>query len=201
VKKEETITMKNCAKWLGILSFAAMLVSANGVFAASRTLNVLHSHGKTVQGSWDGGDTVPTSGGNGQITLEAGVAKTAVLKVQCNSKQGYSVSFNTPNATSDSASKMLLDGVGGSAQEELDYTVTLDVEQFRATSNITVETLLLQTVGSSVVVDFLGAGTTVPNDPSEANEVKLLMTLTPFDPFAKEEGDYTDTVTAEVTLN
>ena len=153
---------------------------------------------KWVKAKWAGGDIVKTGGGNGQVSLEQGDRGRAFLKVQCNSKWGYSITFHTPNAADNTTSKMLLNGVGGQVQEEIEYTAEMHCNQFRDTCTIMTEELDLTGASPSVSVHFFFDGV-LPD--TTWNVTKLFLEITPFAPFAKEAGDYIDTITAEITLN
>ena len=60
------------------------------------------------------------------------------------------------------------------------------------------EDLKLQSNDESVHVKFDGPNDVLPMTPAMANQVKLVMSVNPFDGYYKQEGLYTDTITAEV---
>lgn len=180
---------------IGVMAFAA----SSSAFA-SNNLAVQYAASKTVTAQWSGGDAVSSGGGNATITLDPNAAKTAVLSVQCNSKLGYAVRFHATNAQSESGSKMLLDGTGGSADKELTYSAVMNCDQFRPTSTIVTEALKLQSAADSLYVKFDGGGNVTPKTLAQANQVKLVLTLDAFDPAQKEAGAYSDIITADVTI-
>ena len=181
---------------------ALVLATSTAVVADTVVLTVDYTVGAAIQALWEGGDTVAGAGGDGTITLEPGVAKTAQLKVQCNTENGYSVKFSAAGATGAAASKLKL-GAGGTTDTELTYSCALDVTGFAATSNTTVAALHLDTNAEAVhvIFDDLAGSHVLPVDAASANEINLLVTLDTFDAFARQDGLYTDTITAEVTVN
>lgn len=128
---------------------AAMIsaTSASSLYATdTQTLTVEYTLDKDVQEIWQGDDTVETGGGDGKVTLKPGVPKTAILKVECNSTNGYTIKFSSGNATAADASIMIT-GAGGDPKREIPYSVSLDIS---AISNATaVGSLDLQDVGNS----------------------------------------------------
>lgn len=192
------VFIKNISKTLAATAIAVSSLSHLSA-ADTQTLLVEYTLDKAVQAIWQGDDTVETGGGDGKLVLDPAAPKTATLRVQCNSTNGYNVKFSSGNATGLDAA-IMVKGAGGDAALEIPYNVALDITGI--TNATAASSLNLQDAANNDVnVTFPDPGDILPMDASSAHPIKMVVSLGSFDPYFKEEGLYQDTITATVSIN
>ena len=180
-------------KWLWItgLCLAAIVSTTNG-WAADLTVSYTQPAQTAID--WDGIDDVD---GDGTLTFASlGDTQAASLKVLCNSTNGYTITFNTANATGAGASEIIN---GGSA---IPYTATLDTSGVANATVVTSSLVLNNVAQESVDVNFNGGSDVLPvGGASPANTISLSLTLTAFGGDLYPQGTYTDVITATIATN
>ena len=143
---------------------------------------------------WSGIDEV--DGAGAEIFSYRGETITATLRVLCNKKQGYNITFHSSNAYQ--ADRSLL--VSGSNQ--IDYRATMDTTGIQ-NANVIKSSLDLQNASNtSIEVDFFRG--VIPMDGNtQANRIDFHLTLSSYGATIKLKpmGTYTDVITAIAALN
>ncbi len=173
-------------------------VAGTALFASSTAwsanLTMTYVQAATTMIDWDGINDVD---GDGSMTFSGlGDAQSATLSVLCNALDGYTVTFNSSNATGATTGELK------NGSNAIGYTASMSTAGVNDATIVTNSLVLNNGSQESVDVNFNGGSDVLPvNASTEANEIGLTITLDSFDGNLKPAGTYTDTITATIALN
>ncbi len=170
----------------------SILAAGSSAWGANLTMSYVQPASTMID--WDG---INDADGDGTVTFGTlGDAQNATLSVLCNSANGYTLTFNSSNATASNTGELKN---GASA---IGYTAAMSTGGVSDATIVTSSLVLNNGSRESVDVNFNGGSDVLPLDgATQANEIQLTITLDSFSGALHEAGTYSDTITATIALN